>query len=122
MWLANPNNLTLFTAVDRNSPVVYNYGIMKIVFKRNVDCDYYDHRLDETYPKYFRKWDELQAETIENEGRTVNIALHNEDTVMNVPRGAIEVGAWHFIKIGYTFFNENSGKGICSKRWQAWWS
>jgi hypothetical protein len=65
---------------------------MKVIFKRNVDCDYYDHRLDETYPKYFRKWDEVKAEGVESEGSTMNIALYDGDTIMNVPRGAVEVG------------------------------
>jgi len=64
---------------------------MKVIFKRNVDCDYFDHRLNETYPKYFRKWDELKAEAVENDGPSVNIALFDGDTVMNVPKSAVEI-------------------------------
>jgi len=64
---------------------------MKVLFKRNVDCDYFDHRMNETYPKYFRKWDEVKAEDVEHEGSTVNIALYDGDTIMNVPRGAVDI-------------------------------
>jgi hypothetical protein len=64
---------------------------MKVTFKRNVDCDFYDHRMDETYPKYYRKWDELLVEAVENDGGQCNIALYDGDTLMNVPRGAVEV-------------------------------
>ena len=66
---------------------------MKITFERNVDCDYYDHRFDEMYPKFFRKWDQVKAENIEPEGLMVNIVLHDGDTIMNVPRAAIKIGA-----------------------------
>ena len=71
--------------------VEYNYSPMKVTFKRNVDCDYFDRRMNETYPKYFRKWDEVKAEGVEKEGSTVNIALYNGDTVMGVPRAAVDV-------------------------------
>ena len=63
---------------------------MKVIFKRNVDCDYFDRRMNETYPKYFRKWEEVRAEAVENEGSTVNIALFSGDTIMNVPKSAVE--------------------------------
>lgn len=65
---------------------------MKVTFKRNVDCDFYDHRMRETYPKYFKKWDTVNAEAVENEGITINIALFDGDTIMNVPRAAVDIG------------------------------
>ena len=64
---------------------------MKVTFKRNVDCDYFDRRMDETYPRYFRKWESLSATDVEEAGAYTNLALDNGDTVLNVPRGAVEV-------------------------------
>jgi hypothetical protein len=64
---------------------------MKITFKSNVDCDYYDHRFDETYPKYFRRWDELVAEAVDPDGSTLRISLSNGDIITNVPSASIEV-------------------------------
>lgn len=64
---------------------------MKITFKRNVDCDYYDRRLDETYPKYFSRWTEVQADGVENDGRLVHIATTDGNTIMSVPRNAVEI-------------------------------
>lgn len=66
---------------------------MKVTFKRNVDCDYFDHRLNETYPKYFRKWDQVKAESIDGDQTTVTISLYDGDTIENVPRGALEIGS-----------------------------
>lgn len=65
---------------------------MNVTFKRNVDCDYFDRRMNETYPKYFRKWEEVKAEGVEQEGSMVNIALYNGNTIMNVPRVAVDIG------------------------------
>jgi hypothetical protein len=64
---------------------------MKITFNRSADCDYYDRRLDETYPKSFRKWDTLIAEAVEPDGNMLNIALENGDTVMNVHRKSVDI-------------------------------
>lgn len=64
---------------------------MKVVFKRNVDCDYFDRRMNESYPKYFRRWDEVKAEAVEQEGSMVNIALYDGDTIMGVPKSAVEI-------------------------------
>jgi transposase-like protein len=64
---------------------------MKVTFKKDVDCDYYDCRMDETYPKVFRKWVTIRAEAVENEGAFLNIALEDGNTILNVPRGAVEV-------------------------------
>ena len=64
---------------------------MKVTFKRNVDCDYFDHRMKETYPKYFKRWDTVNAEAVENDGSLVNIALYDGDTIENVPRGAVDI-------------------------------
>jgi len=72
---------------------VYNYRRMKITFIRNVDCDLFDHKTNETVPKYFQKWDTVQAEAVEKVGGLVHIALLNNDTLMNVPRGSVEIGA-----------------------------
>ena len=64
---------------------------MKVTFKRNVDCDYHDHRMNETYPKYYRRWDSILAEAVEKDGNSINIALFDGNTVMNVPRSAVEI-------------------------------
>jgi len=66
---------------------------MKITFTRNVNCDFFDHKTQEEYPKYFQKWDTVQAEAVEKAGATVNIALYDGNTIMAVPRGAVEIGA-----------------------------
>lgn len=66
---------------------------MKIIFKRDVDCDYFDHRMNEEYPKVFKRWQEVRAEAVENEGSTVNIALYDGDTISRVPKNAVEISA-----------------------------
>ena len=66
---------------------------MKVTFKRNVDCDYYDHRMKETYPKFFKKWDMCRVEAVESDGSRVNLALDDGNTIMGVPRAAVEIGA-----------------------------
>lgn len=64
---------------------------MKLTFKRTVDCDFFDHRLNESYPKVFHKWNEVKVEAIEDEGPTLNAALFDGDTIMNVPKSAVEI-------------------------------
>ena len=66
---------------------------MKITFNRNVDCDYYDRRMNETYPKFFKKRDVYQVDAVENDGPRINVALPDGNTIMNVPRAAVEIGA-----------------------------
>jgi hypothetical protein len=66
---------------------------MKITFTRNVNCDFFDHKTQEEYPKFFQKWDSVQAEAVEKQGAMVHIALLSGDTIMNVPRGVVEIGA-----------------------------
>ena len=64
---------------------------MKIIFKRDVDCDFYDHRLEEEWPKVFKRWQEVRASDVEENGSLVNIALSDGDSIMNVPRNAIDI-------------------------------
>ena len=64
---------------------------MKATFNRNVDCDYHDRRMNETYPKYYRRYDNLQVEAVEDDGRVVHLALYNGDTIMNVPKSAVSI-------------------------------
>jgi hypothetical protein len=64
---------------------------MKITFKRDTDCDYFDRKLNEEYPKFFRRWDVVLAEAVENDGNKVNIALSSGDSIMGVPRNSVEV-------------------------------
>lgn len=66
---------------------------MKVIFNRNVDCDYFDHRMNETYPKYVRKWDEVKAESVDGDASTVTIVLYDGDELVGVPREAIKIGA-----------------------------
>lgn len=77
--------------IDKNPAWVYSYGCMKVIFKCNVDCDYYDHSLEETYPKYFRKWDEVRAEDYADIGGILNIMLPNGDIISEVPPSAVEI-------------------------------
>lgn len=59
---------------------------MRVRFTKNVDCDLYDHSMDETYPKYFRRWDELLVENIIEAGDSVDFNLDNGDVISNIPK------------------------------------
>ncbi len=64
---------------------------MKLIFLRNVDCDYFSRRLDEAYPKYFYRNDILNDVTdIERDGKFFHLALENGDTLSFVPQDAVE--------------------------------
>ena len=63
---------------------------MKIRFLKDYGCDFYDHRMDETYPKYFRKWDELIVESLGNMASLYDLHLPDGDIVLGVPIEAVE--------------------------------
>lgn len=64
---------------------------MKLKFLRNVDCDYYNRRLDESYPKYFYRAEILtDVSAIEQDGKFYHLALENGDTLQFVPQDAVE--------------------------------
>jgi hypothetical protein len=60
---------------------------MKIRFLRNVDVDYCDHRLDEIYPKYFQKWDEIEVDSIKRlkDHVSVDMFLSNGNVIIDAP-------------------------------------
>lgn len=58
---------------------------MRVRFVKDTGTDYYNRRLDETYPKYFRKWDEVLVENILEMGPCVNLNLTDGNTILNVP-------------------------------------
>ena len=80
-----------FTRVDKIRRLRYSYWCMKVTFLRGVDCDYYDHKMRDTYPKYYQKWAQINVEAIERDGRMINIALFDGDTIENVPVSAIQI-------------------------------
>jgi hypothetical protein len=63
----------------------------KVTFLRDVSVDYFDRRLNETYPKSFRRHDVVRADAIEFDGKYCNVALENGDTLMNVLRSSVEI-------------------------------
>ena len=62
---------------------------MRVRFTKNVDCDLYDRSMDETYPKYFSRWDELLVESIVEAGDFYDLVLTNGDVVSCVPTHSI---------------------------------
>lgn len=65
---------------------------MRVRFVKNVDCDLYDRKLDETYPKYYQRWDEISVDSIEDIDSHANLVLSNGDTALDIPKNS-------FIKI-----------------------
>lgn len=62
-----------------------------VIFNRDVDCDYYDRRMDETYPKFFRRWNQLRIERDEFDGKMLLLFLDNGDIVSDVPADAVSI-------------------------------
>jgi hypothetical protein len=66
---------------------------MKIRFIKNVDVDYYDYKLDEIYPKYYQRWDEITIDSIKKLANDIFLAdvfFSNGDVIIGVPLNSFE--------------------------------
>jgi hypothetical protein len=63
---------------------------MRVRFVKNVDCDFYDRSMDETYPKYMRRWDEVLVERVVEIGDMAELTLDNGDVYSNVPKHSFD--------------------------------
>jgi hypothetical protein len=57
---------------------------MKIKFLRNILIEIYKRRLDEHWDKEYKKWDEIEVESIP-EGKAVDIRTTDGDILYGVP-------------------------------------
>jgi hypothetical protein len=66
---------------------------MKIRFNRNCLIDIQKVRLNETWDRQFKKWDELLVEELNYniDKRTVHILTYEGDVLLYVPNDAFEV-------------------------------
>jgi hypothetical protein len=62
---------------------------MKMIFVRNSNVDYYDYRLNETYPKYYRKGDSLDVTFVERDGNYLIVSLESGDGLSDVPETSL---------------------------------
>ena len=58
---------------------------MKIRFVKNVLVEVIKPRLEETWDKEYRKWEELKVESIIGEGNKVTITTSQGDILIDVP-------------------------------------
>lgn len=69
---------------------------MKIRFVKNVLVEVIKPRLEETWDKEYRKWDELKVESIVGESK-VNITTKEGDILLDVPLDSFEYVIREFI-------------------------
>ena len=58
---------------------------MKIRFLKNILVDVQKVRLDEVWDKQYRRWDELNVETISWTGKKAMISTSDGDILLDVP-------------------------------------
>jgi len=64
---------------------------MKIRFVRNVLVDVQKVRLEEIWDKQFRRWDELQIESVHYSGKKAEVRTAEGDILVDVPIDAFEM-------------------------------
>ncbi len=64
---------------------------MKIRFVKTVLVDVQKVRLDETWDKTYRRWDEVRVDNIIDLGEAADLVTYDGDILKNVPRGSFEV-------------------------------
>ena len=69
---------------------------MKIRFTRNVLVEVIKPRLEETWDKEYRKWEELKVESIVGEDK-VTITTKEGDILLDVPLNSFEYVVTEFI-------------------------
>jgi hypothetical protein len=63
---------------------------MKIRFIKTVLVEVMKPRLEETWDKEYRKWEELKVDSIIGEGNRVNITTSQGDILLDVPLNSFE--------------------------------
>ena len=64
---------------------------MRIQLNRDVLVDVYNPRLDETFDRQLQKWEVINVETIEEMGKTADLAVYGELIYMGVPLDSFKV-------------------------------
>jgi hypothetical protein len=64
---------------------------MKVRIKRDVLAEIVKTKLQETWSKPLYRWDELNVEKIDVQGKYANLTTYDEDIIVLVPVDAYEV-------------------------------
>jgi len=66
---------------------------MKLRFTRDAGVDVQKKSDDELWWKQYRRWDEVQAETIIPlpDGKTVNVITYDGDVILFLPKDSFEI-------------------------------
>ena len=75
--------------LDRNKYRVI-FIIMKIQFTRDILVEVWKPRLEETWDKNYKKWDEIEVESI-SEGTVIDLRNMDGDLICEVPRDSFKI-------------------------------
>lgn len=64
---------------------------MRIQLNRDVLVDVYNPILDETFDRQLQKWEVLNVETIEEMGKTADVAVYGGLIYMGVPLDSFQI-------------------------------
>ena len=64
---------------------------MKIRMKRDVLVEVFKPRFDEVWDKALKRWDELNAEKMDVQGKIANLTTVDKDVYLSVPVDSFEV-------------------------------